>query len=341
MTRRVRIRDVAAKAGVSPTTVSFVLTGRDDMRVSEQTRQKVLATASAMNYRPNLTARMLRTQITRTLGFISDRVVTDEYVGDLIRGSLLQAAADSHHLLIGESGGDAATLREVVDDLLARQVDGFVYARSWSQVVRVPAPLTSHRVVLLNCCCTEEERFTSVLPDDIGAGRSAVETLLEAGHSDGIVLIGETPPEVVAARERLQGITSSLSEADQRLAGTVDALWWPAPSYEATKDFLAEKPHVTAIICLNDRIALGVYQALAAAGLRVPQDVSVVSFDDSSLASWLRPQLTSIALPFHDMGARAVQAVLAPDTEPREIRLEMPVRHRESVGPPRRSPARR
>jgi len=282
---------------------------------------------------------MLRTQVTKTLGFVSDRVVTDEYVGDLIRGSLLQAAADGHHLLIGESAGDAATLEEVVDDLLARQVDGFVYATAWSQVIPLPAPLRSHRVALLNCCC-EEDRFTSVLPDDYGAGRSAVETLLEAGHSDGVVLVGETPSAVVAAAERLQGITAALAEAEQELAATVDTLWWPGPSYEATREFLADDPHVTGMICLNDRVALGVYQALAEAGLRVPQDVSVVSFDDSSLGSWLQPRLTSIALPYHDMGVRAIQAVLSPPTEPQEIRLAMPVRHRESVGPPKTSPAR-
>jgi LacI family transcriptional regulator len=337
MSRRVRLRDVAAVAGVSPTTVSFVLAGRDDMRVSEQTRKKVLATAQDLNYRPNLTARMLRTQITRTLGFISDRVVTDEYVGDLIRGSLLQAATDGHHLLIGESAGDAATLEEVVDDLLARQVDGFVYATSWSQVVPVPPPLASHRMVLLNCSCTED-LFTSVLPDDAGAGRTAVETLLEAGHSDGIVLIGEAPTGVVAAKERLYGITAALAEADQRLAAIVDTVWWPNPAYEATSKFLTANPSITAIIALNDRIALGAYQALAGAGLRVPQDVSVVSFDDSSLASWLRPQLTSVALPYHDMGARAVEEVLAPAGEPREIRVKMPIRHRQSVGPPNAKP---
>jgi LacI family transcriptional regulator len=94
------------------------------------------------------------------------------------------------------------------------------------------------------------------------------------------------------------------------------------------------------MICLNDRVALGVYQALAEAGLRVPDDVSVVSFDDSSLASWLQPRLTSIALPYHDMGVRAIKAVLSA-SEPQEIRVAMPVRHRESVGPPRRSPVRR
>ncbi len=340
MPRRVRIRDVAEVAGVSPTTVSFVLTGRDDMRVSEATRQKVLESAHALHYRPNLTARMLRTQITRTLGFISDRVVTDQYVGDLIRGSLLQAAADGHHLLIGESAGDVASLQAVVDDLLARQVDGFIYATSWNRVIPLPTPLKSHRVVLLNCGC-EEGLFTSVVPDDRGAGCAAVETLLQAGHSDGIVLVGETPVEVVAAAERLDGITAALTQAGQRLAATVDTLWWPAPSYEASEGFLAEDPHVTAMICLNDRVALGVYQALAEAGLRVPEDVSVISFDDSPLASWLRPPLTSVALPFHEMGTRAVQALLAPSMGSGEIRLELPVRHRASVGPPRTSRPRR
>ena len=337
MSRRVRIRDVAAEAGVSSTTVSFVLAGRDDMRVSEATRRRVLETARALDYRPNLTARMLRTQITRTLGFVSDRVVSDEYVGDLIRGSLQQAAADGHHLLIAESAGDPATLAEVVDDLLARQVDGFLYATAWSQLVTVPAPLTSQRVVLLNCCA--DDRITSVLPDDTGAGRSAAETLLETGHSDGIVLVGATLPDVVAAGERLQGISTALAEAGQRLAATVDTPWWPAPSFDATRAFLAGNPRVTAMICYNDRVALGVYQALAEAGLRVPEDVSVISFDDSSLAAWLRPQLTSVALPYHEMGERAVEAVLAPGTEPRQIRVEMPVRHRESVGPPKASPA--
>ncbi len=337
MTRRVLLRDVAASAGVSPTTVSFVLTGRDDMRVSEATRQKVLEVARTLNYRPNLTARILRTQITRTLGFVSDRIVTDEYVGDLIRGSLLQAAADGHHLLIGETTGDAPTLDQVVEDLLDRQVDGFVYATSWTKAVSVPAALAGHRVVLLNCCAGE--RFTAVLPNETGAGRSAVETLLEAGHTGGIALVGETPADVLAAAERLEGMTTALREAGQRLAATVDTIWWPAPSYDATRKFLARQPDLTAMICLNDRVALGVYQALADAGLRVPQDVSVVSFDDSSLASWLRPQLTSVALPYHEMGERAVDAVLEDGTAPGPIRVEMPVRHRGSVAPPRASRA--
>ncbi len=335
MSRRVRIRDVAERAGVSPTAVSFVLAGRDDMRLSEATRQRVLATARELNYRPNLTARTLRTQVSKTLGFVSDRVVTDEYVGDLIRGSLLQAAADGHHLLIGETGGDAATQAEVLHDLLDRQVDGFVYATSWTKEVEVPEVLVGHPVVLLNCVAGED--VTSVLPDEVAAGRSAVETLLEAGHTGGIVLVGETPTEVVAAGERLDGMTAALRDAGHRLAASIDTVWWPSASYDATTKFLAGHPDLTAMVCLNDRVALGVYQALADAGLRLPEDVSVISFDDSSLASWLRPQLTSVALPYQEMGVRAVEALLKPEPAPRRIQVEMPVRHRESVRAPKRS----
>ncbi len=335
MARRVRLRDVAASAGVSPTTVSFVLTGRDDMRVSEATRQKVLETAQALEYRPNLTARVLRTQVTRTLGFVSDRIVTDEYVGDLIRGSLLQAAADGHHLLIGETTGDPATLDQVVQDLLDRRVDGFVYATSWTKEVSVPVALADHRVVLLNC--SADERFTTVLLDETGAGRSAVGTLLEAGHTGGIALVGETPAGVLAATQRLEGITTALAQAGQVLAATADTTWWPGPSYDATTELLARRSDLTALLCLNDRVALGAYQALADAGLQVPEDVSVLSFDDSSLAGWLRPQLTSAALPYHEMGVRAVEAVLDAGTAPRRISVPMPVRHRGSVGPPPRS----
>ena len=338
MPRRVRMRDVAAHAGVSQTTVSFVLAGRDDMRIAEATRQKVLDAARTLEYRPNLTARTLRSQITRTVGFVSDRVVTDEYVGDLIRGSLIRAASEGHHLLIGETTGDPVTRDEVVYDLLDRQADGFIYATSWTKAVSVPAALHGHHIALLNCCAGDD--VTSVLPDEPRAGRGAVETLLESGHTEGIVLLGETPAEVIAAAERRQGLDEALAEAGHRLAATVDTVWWPGPSYEATRGFLAGQPHVTAMICLNDRVALGVYQALAEAGLRVPHDVSVISFDDSSLAGWLRPALTSVALPYREMGERAVEVVLGSATAPRQIRVEMPVHHRHSVGPPRRAAGR-
>ena len=294
------------------------------------TRQEVLATARALNHRPNLTPRIQRTQITRTLGFLSEDVVTDANVGGLIHGSLLQAAADHHRLIIVETTGDPKALEQVVEDLLDRQVDGFIYATSWTKAVEVPPALSGQRVVLLNCVA--QAPVTSVVPDDSGAGRAAVKALLKAGHSHGIVLVGETPADVVAAAQRSKGIAAALSESGYRLAAAVDTVWQPGPSFEATRAFLAEGPDITAMVCLNDRVALGVYQALAEAGLRVPHDVSVVSFDDSSLASWLRPGLTSVAPPYEEMGIRAVEGVLDAYMPPREITVSAAVRHRGSVG---------
>lgn len=88
---------------------------------------------------------------------------------------------------------------------------------------------------------------------------------------------------------------------------------------------------MSALICLNDRVALGAYQALAEAGLRIPAVVSVVSFDDSELATWLRPQLTSVAIPHLEIGRRAVELLLTPSPTPGVVRLPMPLRERESV----------
>jgi LacI family transcriptional regulator len=173
-----------------------------------------------------------------------------------------------------------------------------------------------------------------VLPDERAAGRTAARALLAAGHRDRIWLVGESPAGVYAGRERRLGVEDVLARAQLALAGTVDCLWWPEPSYAAVREFLASGPVPSAIICLNDRVAFGAYQALAEAGLAIPRDVSLLSFDDSDLASWLRPQLTSIAIPHFELGRRAVELLL--DGSPAEgvHRVAMPLRERASVGPP-------
>ncbi len=105
--RRVRMIDVARRAGVSPTTVSFVLSGRDDMRISESTRQNVLRAARDLDYRPNLVARGLRTRESRLICLISDTLLTEQYAGELIRGSLHAAAEQRHSLVVSETGEDS------------------------------------------------------------------------------------------------------------------------------------------------------------------------------------------------------------------------------------------
>jgi LacI family transcriptional regulator len=331
--RKVRMREVAERAGVSHTTASFVLAGRDDMRISEETRQRVLRAAREMSYRPNLMARSLRTKVTRTIALISDTIVTDQYAGELIHGSLAAAVKREHLLVVSETEGDSAVEARLIEHVLGRQVDGVVYATLSTQQVRVPRALTGLPLVLLNCVAPNR-RVPAVLPDEVEAGRTAAARLLQAGHRAGVYVAGEAPAEVFAARERLAGIDSAMEAAGARLQGRLDCAWWPEPAFDAITGFLRKGGRPSALICMNDRVAFGAYQALQAADIAVPAEVSVISFDDSALASWLRPQLTSVALPYFEMGRRAVETLLADRPQPGVQRVPMPLRERASIAPP-------
>lgn len=341
--RRPTLRDVAQRAQVSPTTASFVLTGRDDMRISDDARHRVLRAAAELSYRPNLTARSLRTKVTRTIALVSDTIATGQYAGGMIDGSLSAALAHEHLLFVSESEGDAAVEARLIEDLLGRQVDGFVYASMYTRQVKIPRALTDQPLVLLNCT-TRDARIPAVLPDEVGAGRAAAQALLDRGHRDSIHVVGEPNVDVFAARERMAGIQEALAAAGTELAGVLDCVWWPEAAYEEVSRFLRLGRLPSALVCMNDRVAFGVYQALQEAGVGIPDEVSVLSFDDSELASWLRPQLTSIALPHHELGRRAVELLLSEHPATEIERIAMPVRERLSVGPPRkpvRAPAER
>ena len=145
--------------------------------------------------------------------------------------------------------------------------------------------------------------------------------------------MGEKPRGLFAAQERARGITDKLKAAGLRLGGTAACQWWPEPAYVATRELLTGRRRPTALICFNDRVAMGVYEAATEVGLSIPDDISVISFDDSKLASWLRPQLTSVALPHFDMGYLAARLVIEGDAA-QVHRVPMPLHTRASIAPP-------
>ena len=175
--RRVTLLDVARHAGVSRTTASFVLTGRRDMRISVDAEQRVLRAARELNYRPNLMARSLRTRTTQTIGLISDTLATEPFAGEMVRGSVATALRLEHLLFIGETEGDPAVEERLVQDMLDRGVDGFLYAAMFTRKAKPPPALRGHPLVLVNCL-SRDRKTTAVLPDEHGAGRSAAAVLL-------------------------------------------------------------------------------------------------------------------------------------------------------------------
>jgi LacI family transcriptional regulator len=147
--------------------------------------------------------------------------------------------------------------------------------------------------------------------------------------------VGEPDQRLIAAAERSAGIHEVLEQAGIELAGTVECTWWPESAYEQFGALLDGGARPAAVICMNDRVALGVYQALTVRGRSVPADVSVISFDDSDLAVWLQPPLSSVALPHRELATAAVRLLLTEgDLQESEVRVPMPVRLRESIARP-------
>ena len=304
------------------------------MRIAEETRRTVLRAANELRYRPNLMARGLRTRVTHTIALVTDTVATDAYAGGLIYGALAAAAERGYLLFVCETEEDPELERQMLGQLTDRQVDAYLYASLFTREVTLPAELDSERVVLLNCLAPGSGR-PALVPDECGAGRDAARALLEAGHRENIWLVGEPDEKVIAGRDRVAGIREVLHGAGTALAGTVDCTWWPESAFERFGALLDGGARPVAVICMNDRVAMGVYQALTARGRSVPADVSVVSFDDSDLAVWLQPPLSSVALPHRELAAAAVELLLSDGAlHDREIRLPMQIRLRESIARP-------
>lgn len=333
--KRVTLADVARRAGLSASAASMILNGRPDTRLSEESHARVHAAASELGYRPNVAARSLRVQKTQTIGFVSDLVATTRFASGLIKGALAAAEQAGHVVLVAETGGDPARESDAIDALLDRQVDGIVFATMRARELFIPDLPSATRVVLLNA--TNARYPTSVLPDEYAGGRASVALLVAAGHRVGIALLGH---KFDLADNRFRSTT-----VDRRLEGIRDAmtdhalefdqqesvwLWEPDGGFAATERLLAANVGLRVIVCLNDRLAFGAHQALSKHGLRVPDDVALVSFDNDEIAAYLRPGLTTVALPHEAMGARAVELLLQ-NGESGEVLVPMPVVRRESI----------
>jgi LacI family transcriptional regulator len=267
----------------------------------------------------------------------------------MIKGALEAARERGVMLFIGETEGEADLERGLLQAMQDRQVDGLILASMFTRAVKVPSELAVGPAVLLNAVPDEESPLPSVVPDEVEAGRAAARVLLDAGHREGIHLIGaglgvgEVPSQALAGVERVRGIREVVSQESAGIAsGRFCADWLPDYGYDATRQLL-EQEVPRALICFNDRLAFGAYQALDDFGLKVPDDVSVVSFDDHPIATWMRPKLTTIALPHYELGRKAVDVLFAEidrhreglDRDGRTHRVPMPLRVRESVAPPR------
>ncbi|MEN0085839.1 MAG: LacI family DNA-binding transcriptional regulator [Leifsonia sp.] len=337
LSKRVTLADVARKAGLSVSAASMILNGRPDTRLSQDAHDRVHAAAAELGYRPNVAARGLKTDKTHTFAFVSDVVATTRFASGLIKGALTAAEAAGHVMMVLETGGDPKRETEAIGAALDRQVDGIVFATMRARELFLPEIRIETPVVMLNAT---NARFPhAVLPDEYGGGRAAVHVLTDAGFREGIALLGQSDAKEkglfrsATVAQRVAGIRDTMAELGLDFVSETSVwLWEPDEGYQATKRLLRQKNPPKAIVAMNDRLAFGAYQAASEAGVRIPEDLSIVSFDNDELAAYLRPGLTTVALPHEAMGSRAVELILQPEPAG-ETLIPMPVITRDSVRP--------
>lgn len=304
--RHVTMGDVADRVGVSRTTVSFVLSDRPGANIPAETRRRVLEAVRELGYRPNAAAKSLASQRTHLIGLVTE-IATAPFAGAIIKGAQEQAWKDGKLLLIVSAERDRRIEDAAVETMLERRVEGILYATTWHRAVTPPAGAGEVPTVLVNCFDVEG-RYPSIVPDEAQGGYDATRRLIDAGHRR-IAFIA-LDPEIPATVGRRGGYERALLEAgiepDETLVvpGYADA----EGGYARAHELLALPEPPTGIFCGNDRMAMGAYDAVKERGLRIGHDVGLVGFDNQEIiAGYLRPGLTTVALPFEEMGARAVQ----------------------------------
>jgi LacI family transcriptional regulator len=308
----VTLRDVAARAGVHPATASRALNPETRLLVSEDTAGRVLEAAAALGYRPNPVARSLRTRRSHTVGVLIPDL-NNPLFPPIVRGLEDRLAEAGYVALIGNTDSDDERERLVFDQMLARHVDGLVLATA-----RLRHPLLAEAaradlpVVLMNRVA-EDLSFPSVTVDNERGVRMAVTHLAGLGHRRIGHIAG--PQEMSTGLNRYRGFVTAM-EASGLAIDPGLIVFAKAFSVEeglrCCRQLLdqAGSGGCTAVAAGNDMLALGCYAAIDDVGLRCPDDVSVVGFNDMPFIDRLRPPLTTVRFPHYQVGTEAAELLL-------------------------------
>jgi LacI family transcriptional regulator len=316
MKAKYTIEDIARLAEVSRGTVSRVLNNHPS--VSSATRARVQDIIRELDYSPNFSARHMRTETSHMVGFVTDEVTMTPFAVDVIRGAQETLQQYGKVMLMMNAGYDAETTQASVEVMAERRVEGIVYATMFHREVRLLAEMARIPIVLVNCF-TADRSLPSVVPDEVSGGYNAARALLVKGHTRiAFINLGlerdSTIPPLPASEGRLAGYKKALAEFgvpyDQTLVRYNDQRM--ETNYRITRELMHLPDPPTAIFCGNDRTAMGCYNGLMSLGLKIPDDVAVIGFDNQTvICDGLFPTLTTIQLPHYQMGQWAVEYLLA------------------------------
>lgn len=295
---------VARAAGVSLATASRVL-NNSDHPISTKTRARVLQSANAMGYRPNLLARSMRTDRTYTIGIIADDLLSP-FTPPIIRGIQDYLKAIDYLGLIINSDWDPALEQAAINRLLSHAVEGIIFVES-GHLAATQALVEAQKPYMFVHRLFGASIQNSVVPDDVQATRLVIDHLLGLGHRRIAHIAG--PQGWHSAQRRLESYQATLAAGGI----AVEPGWVAEGNWEydggagAMRQLLQVKPPPTAIFVANDYMALGAIAAIQAAGLQVPHDIAIASYDNREFGRVHHPALTTVSLPAYEMGFRAAE----------------------------------
>lgn len=300
--------DVAREAGVSLMTVSRALNNKDG--ISDVTRSRVHAVVDRLGYRPSGIARGLVTKRTGTLGL----VVPDNsnpYFSEVSRGVEHAAFARGYNVFLCNTEEDPQRETIVLQSLTEKQVDGLILCSPRLLDAELSKALSYFPACVLINRVIDDHNSSAIHTDDNNGARMAVHHLIERGHRAIGMLAG--PERSFSGRLRQSGYLVAFTEA-----GIPNETGWMQyclpmveASQKATVDLLSRHRNLTALFCFNDLVAVGAMKACIQLGRRVPEDMSIIGFDDIPLASLVTPTLTTIHIPRYEIGRRAGEMLVA------------------------------
>ena len=301
--RRYNIKEVALAADVSVATVSRTLAMPDV--VLPETRQRVQDAIRRLGYTPNVQARSLRTARSNVIvALVPD--ISNPFFAEVIRGIEQVAHRNRYSVLLGDTQYSSDREQAYADLLGARQADGLI-----TLLPHIPQISSAGPPPIVNACeYVADPSITSVYVDNVAGAREAVEYLLTLGHRAIAFIAGPMNSPINVDRDR--GYEGALASAGIKRSRklTVEGDFSAESGIRATESLFARGESFTAVFCSNDEMAMGALRAIKSRGLRVPEDISVVGFDDIRFARYCDPPLTTIAQPMGDIGREAMTMLI-------------------------------
>lgn len=345
---RVTMHDIARVAGCSQTTVSLVLNNNDSVKISDLTKARVTEAAMALGYTPpgrastSGGAKRKPSLLDGPIAFVVDELATSPEMVNAFDG-VRQAVRETGNLvLLAETKNHHEIEPKTLNYFIDRKVAGIIYACVFTRRIEVPELLRKIDIpVLLLNCFTDDLTFPSVIPGEVAGGHTATNALIKAGHRRIATITGE--PFMECAAGRTVGYRSALASADIPFDEDllIEGDWLPSSGHAATQKLMSLASPPTAIFCQNDRMAIGCYEALKELGLVIPDDISVIGFDDDETARHLSPPLTSLILPTRAMGRWVIEHLFhGPTGDQRHplVKLECELVERDSIAAPKPQP---